>query len=854
MSIFSWRKPKKALVLAVPSMFFFTVLSNSVQAQNLTSKPPSQAADTTKKSVKTKIKPYKEVITASAISRKGLFTIHTVDDRYFFEIPFKLLQKDMMIINRLAAAPAEMRGNRSFSGYAGDEIGGSMVQFEAGPGNKLFVRQISFSEYGGDSTKPMYTSVKKNNVPAIIAAFPIAAYNTDSTALVVDVTDFLNTDNDLFNFSSPVYKMIYHVGAAQNDKSYLKYVHTFSNNVEIRSVKTYATAGNNKVNAYTMEINASIVLLPETPMKKRMYDERVGYFTTDALDFDVNPQGVKTQQYVNRWRLEPKDEDVEKYKRGELVEPKKQIVYYIDPSTPSKWVPYLIQGVKDWNSAFEKAGFKNAITAKLAPTAEEDSTFSLEDAHHSALIYKPSAVPNASGPSIADPRSGEILESHINWYHNVMSLVHDWYMIQCGAVDPKARKMEFDDELMGQLIRFISSHEVGHTLGLRHNFGSSSTVPVDSLRNKAWVEKNGHTPSIMDYARFNYVAQPEDNISEIGLFPRIGDYDNWAIQWGYRWYGDDLSTEKETAMLNTLTIEQQKNKRLWFGTEVNPLDPRSQNEDLGDNAMKAGEYGIKNLKRILPNLPEWTKTPMEGYNNLENIYRRFSAQFDRYIIHVIKNIGGIYETPKTIEQPGNVYAPVQVSLQKDAMAFLDKYVFTTPLWLYNKEIYEKTGISFTSNIIERQGGVINTLIGEYRLTRMIEAEAQYGSKNVYTIKQLLKDLDHSILKEFYINTSVDIFRRNLQKIYIDRLLAIAYPPANRLLFGASDAPNNAPGSVMKQEALPAKYSDMASVVKAELNDDLMLFEKVSAIATDSDTKDHLKDLIGRIKSAIKDTK
>jgi hypothetical protein len=360
----------------------------------------------------------------------------------------------------------------------------------------------------------------------------------------------------------------------------------------------------------------------------------VGYFTSQQItDFDRNPQGVERIRYIRRFRLEPKPEDMEKYKRGELVEPVKPIVYFIDPTTPKKWVPYLILGVNDWAKAFEQAGFKNAIIAKEAPSKDKDSTWSLEDASHNAIVYKPSDIANASGPSIIDPRSGEIMETHINWYHNVMSLLRNWYMVQTAAVDPQARKMVFDDELMGQLIRFVSSHEVGHTLGLRHNFGSSSTVPVEKLRDKAWVEATGHTPSIMDYARFNYVAQPEDKIEQIGLFPRIGDYDNWAIEWGYRLFPQFNSPEAEIGYLNKWTIDKVKNQRLWWGDgEGNRDDPRSQTEDLGDNAMKASSYGIKNLQRIMPKLPEYTKLPDEDYEGLREMYNQVTGQFGRYLI------------------------------------------------------------------------------------------------------------------------------------------------------------------------------------------------------------------------------
>ncbi|MGH2553283.1 MAG: DUF5117 domain-containing protein, partial [Chitinophagaceae bacterium] len=517
-------------------------------------------------------KPYKEVITSKAVSDGGLFWVHKVDDKYYFELPDSLFSRDILVVNRISKAAAGMRSG-GFFGYGGDQIGQNVIRFEKGPNNKIFLRNISYAEYAKDSTSPMFTSVNNSNMQPIAAAFEIKALGKDSTGAVIDITDYINGDNDVLHFNSSL-KTFIRFGAIQADKSYIVSVKSYPINVEVKTVKTYsrtaapsigggpasAPAGN-----MTVELNSSLVLLPKIPMQSRYFDPRVGYFTVGYTDFDADPQGVKNISLVKRWRLEPKEEDMEKYKRGELVEPKKPIIFYVDPATPQKWVPYLMQGVDDWKGAFEKAGFKNAIMAKLAPTKAEDSTWSLEDARNSAIVYKPSDIANASGPSVSDPRSGEIMESHINWYHNVMQLIHHWYMVQTAAVDPRARKMTFDDELMGQLIRFVSSHEVGHTIGLRHNFGSSSTVPVENLRNKAWVEANGHTPSIMDYARFNYVAQPEDNISQVGLFSRIGDYDNWAIEWGYKLFPQFKDAEAEKGYINNWIMEKLKNRRLWWG-------------------------------------------------------------------------------------------------------------------------------------------------------------------------------------------------------------------------------------------------------------------------------------------------
>ncbi|MFM7839715.1 MAG: zinc-dependent metalloprotease, partial [Chitinophagaceae bacterium] len=577
-------------------------------------------------------KPYKEVITEKAVSRSGLFQVHKVEDKWFFEIGDSLLGRDILVVNRISKAPIDTRAG--FWGFAGDDINENVIRFEKGPNQKIFLRNLSFSVYAKDSSKPMYKTVQNSNIQPIAAAFDIKAFSKDSTGSVIEMTDYINGDNDIL-FFAPSYKTMLRIGSLQNDKSYIVDVRSYPINTEIRTVKTYAktpaaspmpgmpsppAAGN-----ATFELNSSIVLLPKEPMKSRHYDDRVAYFTTEYTDFDADPQGVKDVSLITRWRLEPKAEDLEKFKRGELVEPKKPIIYYIDPATPAKWVPYLIQGVNDWQVAFEKAGFKNAILGKIAPTKAEDSTWSLEDARYSAIVYKPSDIPNAMGPHVHDPRSGEIIESHINWYHNVMKLLRDWYLIQASPSDPKARKALFDDELMGQLIRFVSSHEVGHTLGLPHNMGSSASVPVEKLRDKAWVEANGHTPSIMDYARFNYVAQPEDKISEIGLFPRIGDYDIWSIEWGYKpVLGQTEEEEKQT--LNGWVTSRYGNNRLRF-LHQDGIDPRAQTECLGDNNMKAGEYGIKNLKWIVPQLQGWLNEKAENYQNLTDVYSEVVSQF-----------------------------------------------------------------------------------------------------------------------------------------------------------------------------------------------------------------------------------
>lgn len=782
------------------------------------------------------IKPYGEVITADAKTSRGLLTVHQVGDKYYLEIPDSLLGHEMLLVTRLSKSAANMRS--MMEGYEGDEVNEGVVRFEKGPAHKMFLRGISYSEYAKDSSSDMYHAVINSNMQPILGSFDIAAFSPDKKGSVIDVTAFLNADNDVL-FMRSVIKLTYQLTSQQADKSYIESIHTYPANTEIRVVKTYAR---NNGGVATLELNTSLVMLPSQLMRSRYFDQRVGYFTVGYKDFDHNPQGVDAIEMIKRWRLEPRPEDMEKYRRGELVEPQHPIVFYIDPATPKKWVPYLMQGVNDWQIAFEKAGFKNAIMAREAPSKQEDSTWSLEDARYSAIVYKPSAVANAMGPSIADPRTGEILESHVSWYHNVMQLLRNWYMLQAGNIDPRARHMVFSDELMGQLIRFVSSHEIGHTLGLRHNFGSSSTVPVEKLRDKQWVEAHGHTPSIMDYARFNYVAQPEDSIGPKGIYPRIGDYDVWAIEWGYRLLPQYQSADEEQGYLNKWVIEKNKDPRLWFGTETNPDDPRSQNEDLGDNAMKAGEYGIKNLQRILPQLAVWTREDNKDYDGLKEMYGELVNQYMRYMGHVMKNIGGIYETPKTVEQEGPVYRLVPQKTQQEALAFLGRNILSTPTWLFNTGIADKTGVNQPSLISTQQQRLLSDLLGVRRLQKLLDAEAQHG-RNVYTLTMFLDELQTSLFTEAKTGGLADINRRNLQTTYITQLGGLLKPaPA------ASSMGRGAPGM-----EVPQASSEIKAAVRAQLKQLRVELNTAVITAKDKAMKMHWQEDTAEIDIALKPT-
>ncbi|MDR0830206.1 MAG: zinc-dependent metalloprotease [Prevotellaceae bacterium] len=814
---------------------FANAADNKAKKTSKKKKPKTEtAAPAEKKPAASEIKPYSEIITKDAQTSVGLFTVHKVKDKYYFEIPDSILGRDILVVNRIIKAPVS--ASKSMTGYAGDEINENVIRFELGADKKVFMRSVSYLEQSNDTTG-MYQSVRNSNIMPILSSFPIACYKTDTAKkinqAVFEVTAFLNGDNQVFTFDTRQKKMS-GIGSIFADRAYIDTIKAFPLNIEIKTVKTFAQIAPEGFPAQwawtypndplTFELNNSLVLLPKEPMKARFFDPRVGYFAASYIDFDINPQGVERKSKITRWRLEPKPEDLEKYLAGELVEPQKPIVIYIDPATPKKWVPYLILGVNDWQVAFEQAGFKNAIYALEAPN---DSTWSLEDARHSAVIYKASNIANASGPHVHDPRSGEIIETHINWYHNVMKLLHDWYLIQAGTIDERARKMQIDDDLMGQLIRFVSSHEVGHTLGLRHNWGSSSTVPTENLRNKAWVEANGHTPSIMDYARFNYVAQPEDNITENGIFPRIGIYDKWAIEWGYKYLPQFNSPEEEIAYQNKLISEKLlSDKRYFFGTESDRDDPRNQNEDLGDNAIQSSTYGIKNLQRIVPEILAWTKEPNKNYSSAANIYEEVANQFLRYSSHVAKNVGGIYTTQLTVEQAGNSKEFVSKNQQKEALKFLNEQVFATPTWLINKELIEKAGVEPITIIGNLQKSVINRLISKNTLEKLLRDET-YNGANAYTTADLFADLKKGVWADLLSGAQVDIYRRNLQKNYVLALINI----------------------ITVQQGVPVAASDATGIARVQL---IELQQDIKRLlpASSGIKKSHLVDLQAQIEAAL----
>ena len=781
------------------------------------------------------IKKFSDLIPAKTKVDKGLFDTYKVDGKYYFEIPDSLLGREMLVVTRLAKTPANIKvGNQQ---YGGEEENDQVWRWERHD-KQIFVRVPSFS-IRADSTSDMFRSVKNSNLDAVLASFEIKAYNKDTTGVVIDVTDFYNGDVAAIGISDEL-KKAYKISAIDNSRSYIDTIKSFPINIEVRTLKTYRAAESPTDNtnaAVTFELNTSMLLLPKTPALARLHDARVGFFGQTQTDYGTDAQKALVTGYIHRWKLEPKDEAA--YARGELVEPKKQIVFYIDPATPKKWVPYLIQGINDWQKAFEVAGFKNAIIGKVAPTLKEDPDFSTEDARYSVVRYFASDIENAYGPHISDPRTGEILESHVGWYHNVMELLRNWYFVQTAAANPDARHAKFSDEQMGTLIRFVSSHEIGHTLGLPHNFGSSYAYPVDSLRSKSFTDKHGTAPSIMDYARFNYIAQPGDGVTH--FYPAIGEYDKWAIKWGYTLFPGKKSPKEEKEMLDVWVKEKAGNPLYFYGRQGTSVDPRLQSEDLGDDAMKAGTYGIANLKRILPNIEKWTFQKGEEYNDLQELYGEVVTQYTRYMGHVATNIGGMNENFKTYDQKGPVYDFVSKDKQHSAEMFFNKELFTTPLWLIESQELAKFDNGILLNRIKAvQVGVLGNILSPSRMARMYDNEAKNGSK-AYSVADLFTDLRTGI----FTAGRPDAFKRNLERGYVEDLRSLLNDDYKPL--------PGTPATLLANFGLTPiniVLSDVRPMVRAELK----IIDARLPKGGDAATAAHYADLHVRIKEALNPTR
>lgn len=822
-------------ILVVVVLFGLTL---DIEAQRKKKKKRNKGE--TEQIVKPKPKPkkgailaYEKVVTKEMKTDEGLFKVHSLDDTFLFEVPDSLLNREMLMVTRIAKTANGI-------GFGGGKANTQVLRWERKK-KKILLRIVSHSVVA-DTILPVHEAVVNSNFEPVLFSFPIKAFNKDTTAVVIDATSLFSTDVKPLGFPQ-FYRKRYGVTRIDKSRSYIDRVSSYPQNIETRHVKTYFASkspSNGSVGSISIEMSNSMILLPKVPMKRRYFDERVGWFARGQVDYGLDAQRSKTITYLDRWRLEVKEEDLAKFKAGELVEPKKQIVYYVDRATPEVWREYIKQGIEDWQVAFEAAGFKNAIIAKDPPSKEEDPEWSPEDVRYSVVRYLASPIPNANGPHVSDPRSGEILESDINWYHNVMSLLRNWYFVQTAAINPEAQTIEFKDEVMGRLVRFVSSHEVGHTLGLPHNMGSSSAYPVDSLRSASFTKKFGTAPSIMDYARFNYIAQPEDK--GVALMPDIGPYDKHAIEWGYRPILDKTAVDEKTT-LNKWILDRADNLMYRFGHQQagGVVDPSSQTEDLGDDAIKAGSYGIKNLQRILPNIEKWTTKDGENYDEMATMYGQVLSQFNRYMGHVTANIGGVYEYYKTSNQEGAIYTHVAKSHQKNALNFINKELFSTPTWMIDKNIYAKTQFS---GAIEKIGSVqtrtLYNILDSGRMARMIENQTMNGSK-AYSLVAMFSDLRKGVWSELYTGKTIDTYRRNLQRAHINRLDYLLNTAKNQ---------RGANRGYFKQSTVNIGQSDIKAMVRGELNRIKREIRAAVSKASNTTSRYHLQDAIARIDMAL----
>ncbi|MFB9108565.1 zinc-dependent metalloprotease [Flavobacterium gyeonganense] len=811
-------------------------------------------------------KKYNDLIKKGTV-KKGLFNIIQVKTDVYFEIHDSLFKREFLVVNKVSQVPFQIN---EYGLNKGMNYENKVISFYKDTiANKVWVKSY-LPKVSSPKDDAITASVKDNFAESIIEVFDIESKNNDSTSVVIKVNKIFDGKQKSFN------DLISNVGLSSSVKSDLSYIEStksFPKNIIVKSQLTTSLLEDGIPASVTLGVTSNIILLDKTPMKSRFSDTRIGYFTEKHWYFADAQQAMLEKELITRWRLEPKKEDEERYLKGELVAPKKPIVYYIDPSTPKQWRKYIIDGVHDWQTAFEKAGFKNAIIAK-EPT-ENDLDFDVDDVRYSVITYAASPKSNAMGPSVVDPRSGEIIEADIIWWHNVMTSLQSWMRIQTGPIDPKARANTFSNEHMGEAVRFASSHEVGHTFGLKHNMGSSFAYDVESLRSKEFTAKMGGTaPSIMDYARYNYVAQPEDSVTVIT--PKIGEYDKYAIEWGYRWYPPN---ENETVKLNTLIAKHQNDPVYFYGEQQGEvIDPRSQSEDLGNDAVKASEYGLKNLKRVVDNILSWTYDKDQPYYETGKLYIGAIGQWQMYNRHVMNNIGGIYLNPTVHGDNKQSYVPVPAAMQKKAADYLVKNVLTIPQWLFFNTILDKTNplkdtplgpYEYTPYTLSRelQYDIMYKLLGDERLLRMTENELYQRNKTnekVFTVNELFKKMHQSVFLGTIQNKSLTILERMTQKNYVDVLII-----STNKLFEKTDPKNIIDLRETLQmphlcslddehmarninQSFLKRVTEVTSDKKGELGKVLQLLRTKRSIG-DQSTQNHYRDLIQRIEKALNNT-
>ena len=821
------------------------VISAPLLAQNPPVTPPAQTpaageapAPQNANAPRRAPRPYAQVITARAHTERGNLTAHRVDDRFFLEVADSTMGRDYLLVSRLAGVPAGTGGFQS----AGSSVNERMVRWER-VGDRVLLRSISVGAVADDSL-PIARSVRENNYAPILASFPIQAFARDSNAYVLDVTDFFGGDTPALSGLSAAQRRTYGVRRFDTARSYVSGIRAFPLNVEVRHVQTFDASdppGDRAGGTVSLEMRQSLVLLPKEPMRPRNFDQRVGFFTVERVNYGLDEQKAATQTFITRWRLEPKDPAA--YARGELVEPVKPITYYIDPATPARWKRYVKEGVENWQRVFEKAGFKRAIIAKDPPSKAEDPDWDPDDARVSMVRWAASLVRNAVGPHTSDPRTGEILNSEITWYHNHMRSYRNRLLLETGAANPAARTLDIPEELMGETMRQVITHEIGHAIGLEHNMIASSSFPTDSLRSPTFTSKYGVSATIMDYARQNYVAQPGDGLKPKDFIRRVGPFDEFAINWGYRVI-PVKSTELEKATLNGWIANQSGPMAYrYIPQQLGQLDPRAQTEDLGDDAVRASTYAIANYKKMIPQLVAWTTKPGDDYSDLEELYTEGLMQWSLYMGHVATVIAGVNVDLKTSDQAGAVYHLVPRAKQRTALAFLHENVFVTPQWLEPHEIVSRVG---PGGLAARQVNILNGLMSNARLGRLTELE-KFDVSNAYPVDEYLSDLKRYIWGATSMTPSPDASRRALQRAYVQRLGQIVNPPAvappppgGPVAGGPPPVPRPFLGPVVLER------SDVPALARAQLREILKESRLAATAAKSALERAHWSDMADRV--------
>lgn len=819
-------------------------------------------------SVAVKKSRYDELV-KKAKTHEGMFKIHQVANDWYFEINDSLMGRDILIVNKVSGVPYELNDAGLNKGMAYED---RLIRFYKDTVEKkvwVMTYNPKISSPEGDA---ITRSVKDNYRESVIEQFPIEMSANDSTAVLIKVNKIFDGSEKSFN---DLYSSISLSASVKKELSKIVGIKVFPKNIVVKSLFTTRITEGQESLPLTVEATTNLVLLPETPMRPRFEDVRVGFFSTPHVYFNDKQQAVEERRLVHRWRLEPKPEDVEKYKRGELVEPVKPIVFYIDPATPDQWREEIKAGVFDWQVAFEAAGFKNAVIAKDAP--ENDPDFDIDNVLYSVITYAASQKANAMGPSVIDPRSGEIIEADVVWWHNVMTLLHTWMRVQTAPIDARARANRLSDEHMASAIRFVSSHEIGHTFGLKHNMGASSSFPVDSLRSREFTAKMGGTASsIMDYARFNYVAQPEDGVEHIT--PVIGVYDKYAINWAYRWL-DVKGAHEELPVLNQWIMEHAGDKMYWYGEQQDsrdPVDPRALDEDLGDDVIKANRYGIMNLKRIVPNITDWTEEEGKGYFEAGKLLMAVINQWQMYAGHVMTHVGGYYINNPVKGQEIDRYIPVEKVRQREAVKYLAEEVFVVPEWLFGADVWKKSypvrmspagevEYSSYSTARELQYAVFYDLMKDDRLMRMYEAQTMKDRNQVYTPEELFADIHRAVFRSSLQGRNLSLYERMSQKNYIDAIIVSSNKAVEKTTKKALH--NNACCQFAVREAAitlkpreevqirnlhyssMGRVSEAVSVKRGALLKVLKLAES-NRNTGDTETRQHYEDLIVRIKEAL----